>query len=141
MCIGNKFYVGFPKTYGNIPEFLKLFVSSTETEPIGFSIDTLKGFHYSHIVRNNQTIEVELPIDFEVQNPEQRYNGIKVTSDVARNKPILVYGQSYHKRSSGMFSALPCYPQNVTEYVYYGVTFEGVTSYSTAYQSVGRRSM
>ena len=133
MCIGNKFYVGFPKTYGNIPEFLKLFVSSTETEPIGFSIDTLKGFHYSHIVRNNQTIEVELPIDFEVQNPEQRYNGIKVTSDVARNKPILVYGQSYRKRSSGMFSALPCYPQNITEYVYYGVTFEGVISYSTAY--------
>ena len=90
MCIGNIFYVGFPKTYENISEFLKLFVSSTEAEPIGFSIDTLKGFHYSHIVRNNQTIEVELPIDFEVQNPEQRYNGIKVTSDVARNKPILV---------------------------------------------------
>ena len=32
-----------------------------------------------------------------------------------------------------MFSALPCYPQNVTEYVYYGVTFEGVISHSTAY--------
>ena len=124
MCIGNNVYIGFPKTFENIPQFLKLFVSTTEANASEVSIDTLRGFHVSHTVRNTQTIEVELPIDFEVQNAEQRYKGIKVTS--ANDQPIIVYGQSYRIGSSGMFAALPCYPQkDVIEYEYYGVSFDG----------------
>ena len=127
--IGNEIYVGFPKNYVNIPEFLKLFVLTNEDDAVGFSVDTLKGFHFSNTVRKNQTVEVELPISFEVQIHEQRYNGIKVTSQ--NNKSTVVYAQSYRTRSSGMFAALPCSPQNVTEYEYYGVTFDGVTNGST----------
>jgi hypothetical protein len=135
MCIGSKVYIGFPKTFENIPQFLKLFVSTTEANASEVSIDTLRGFHVSHTVRNTQTIEVELPIDFEVQNAEQRYKGIKVTS--ANDQPIIVYGQSYRIGSSGMFAALPCYPQkDVTEYEYYGVSFDGYAYSNTHYMLI-----
>ena len=38
---------------------------------------------------------------------------------------VAVYGLSYAALSSGVFAALPCHRQNVSEYVYYGVTAEG----------------
>ena len=38
---------------------------------------------------------------------------------------VAVYGLSYAELSSGVFAALPCHRQNISEYVYYGVTTEG----------------
>ena len=129
--IGNKVYIAFPESYDNAPEFLKLYLSTNEVDAVEFFIDTLKGFHFSNTVTNNDVIEVEFPLKFEVQNFEQRYKGIKVTTK--KDKPLAVYGQSYQSGSSGMFAALPCSPQNVTEYEYYGVTFDGIISHSRAF--------
>ena len=123
-------YVGFTRNYDDA-EFLKLFLSTTESNATLFSVDTIKGFHVIDIVGNNQATEIDIPIAFEVHNSEQRYSGIKVTSKDKNN--IAVYGQSFSSFTSEMFAALPCSPQNVTEYEYYGVTFDGVTRFSTAY--------
>ena len=124
-------YIGFPENYNNTPEFLKLYLSTNEVDAVELFIDTLKGFHFSNTVTNNDVIEVEFPLKFEVQNYEQRYSGIKVTTE--NDEGLVMYGQSYQSGSSGIFAALPCSPQNVTEYEYYAVTFNGVISHSRAF--------
>ena len=50
---------------------------------------------------------------------------------------MAVYGQSYTKLSSGMFTVMPCFHQNITEYEYYGVTFDSTTPYSAQLLFVG----
>ena len=112
-----------------------MYLSTNNIDPIGFSIDTLKGFNFSKTVQIHKPTEVEIPIEFEVQTPQQRYNGIRVTT--SSDKPIVVYGLSYRSGSSGIFAALPCTPQDVTEYEYYGVTFDGVISHSAYTLFVG----
>ena len=131
LCIGNKVYIGFPENYNNAPEFLIMHMSTNEVDAVEFLVDTLKGFHFRNTVTNNDAVQVQFPLQFEVQNYEQRYNGIKVTT--ANDEPLVVYGESYSSESAGIFAALPCSAQNVTEYEYYGVTFNGFTSHSRAF--------
>ena len=126
--IGYKVYIGFPLNLYNDPEVLRLYLSTNEIDATEFSIQTLEGFHFKDTVKINQSTEIEVPLEFKVQTPEQkRYKGIKVTT--SNNKPIVVYGLSYRMGSSGIFAALPCTPQDVSEYEYYGVTFDGFVSH------------
>ena len=126
--IGYKVYIGFPPNYNKDLEVLRLYLSTNQIDATEFSIHTLEGFHLRDTVKINQSTEIEVPLEFEVQTPEQRYKGIKITT--SNDKPIVVYGLSYRSGSSGIFAALPCTPQDVTEYEYYGVTFDGFISNS-----------
>ena len=121
LIIGSDYYVAFPKNY--IANTLKLFISAKQSNEVNIMVHTLEGFNFSGTVKYNQTLQIDVPSHFEVHDSTQRYKGIKIKSD----NEVKVFGQSYHNKSSGVFSALPCVEQNVKEYTYYGVTYEDNT--------------
>ena len=110
----HQYYLVFPRNY--FTQSLKLSISTTESEPVYFFVDSLDGFQF----RGNATITVELPLSFEVTNSTVRNKGIRITAATTK---LTVHGLSHHDLTSGMFASLPCMKQNVTEYVYYGVTY------------------
>ena len=99
-----------------------LFVSTKESEPVPFTVETLRGFNFSGVVDSSTAVTIEVPASFEVIiNSTERDKGIRIS---AGDKQIAVYGLSSRYASSGAFSALLCSRQNVSEYEYYGVTYE-----------------
>ena len=117
---GVEYFVAFPT---NLPRTinLQLFVSTRESEPIPFSVDTLQGFSFSGVVDISTAVTIDLPDSFQILSTSERDKGIRIS---AGDKQIAVYGLSYLSVSSAAFSALPCARQNISEYEYYGVTYE-----------------
>ncbi|CAI8031086.1 hypothetical protein GBAR_LOCUS17622 [Geodia barretti] len=113
------YYLAFPRNF-HFTQSLKLSISTTESEPVYFFVDTLDGFQFRGIVHDNATVTVELPLSFEVTNSTVRNKGIRITAATTK---LTVHGLSHRDRTSGMFAALPCVKQNVNKYVYYGVTY------------------
>ena len=92
-----------------------------ESELVPFSVETLRGYNISAVVNISTAITIDLPDSFEVTNCSERDKGIRIS---AGDKQIAVYGLTRRQYSSAIFSALPCSRQNVSEYEYYGVTYE-----------------
>ena len=119
---GSEYFVAFPANFRNYRVLtLKLYISTSETEPVPFSVKTLRGFSFSGVVNTYTAAIIVLPDSFEVTNSSQRDKGIRIS---AGDKQIAVYGLSYRLGTSDSFSALLCSRQNVSEYAYYGVTYE-----------------
>ena len=116
---GVQYFVAFPINF--LGSIQRLFVSTRESEPVPFTVETLRGFNFSGVVDSSTSVTIELPASFEVRSSSERDKGIRISSG---DKQIAVYGLSSRQYSSGAFSALLCSRQNVSEYEYYGVTYE-----------------
>ena len=102
---------------------MQLFVTTMESELVPFSVETLRGYNISAVVNISTAITIDLPDSFEVINSSERDKGIRIS---AGDKQVAVYGVTigHDQRTSAIFSARPCSRQNVSEYEYYGVTYE-----------------
>ena len=92
-----------------------------ESEPVPFSVETLRGFNFSGVVNISTAVTIDLPDSFHVMSSSERDKGIRVS---AGDKHIAVYGLTYNQGTAGAFSMLPCSIQNVSEYEYYGASYE-----------------
>ena len=125
---GVEYFVAFPTnvapTHPARTINLQLFVSTRESEEIQFSVETLRGFNFNGVVNISTAVAIDLPDSFEILSSSERDKGIRIS---AGDKQIAVYGLSYTLGSSAVFSALPCSGQNISEYEYYGITYEDGT--------------
>ena len=119
----NEFFLGF--STNNVPSFpntLFLFVTTTEPNPVTFTVETLTGFSFTGVATNNATTQVTLPSDIQVNtNNITEQKGIRVIAEDERR--IAVYGLNFHEFSSDAFLALPCDQLPVSEYEYYAVSY------------------
>ena len=118
---GSDYFVAFPLNFREGGRTLKLYISTSEAEQVPFSVETLRGFSFSGVVNTSTAVTIELPQSFEVTSSSERDKGIRIS---AGDKQIAVYGLIFRIGSSDAFSALLCSRQNVSEYEYYGVTYE-----------------
>ena len=106
---------------------LRLFITSTEPDPVPITIETLRGFNFTGIVSPNATTTVEIPNTFEVVSSSERDKGIRVS---AGDKRIVIYGLNYHEFTSDAFLALPCDRLPVEQYEYYAISYTSGPLYS-----------
>ena len=117
----NEFFLGFTDNFP--PNTLLLFVTTTEPNPVAFTVETLMGFSFTGVATNNVTTQVTLPSDIQVffDNITERNKGIRVKAEEERR--IVVYGLNFHVGTSDAFLALPCDQLPVAEYEYYAVSY------------------
>ena len=119
MKSNSEFIVGFTTNYmGN--SALTLYVTTTEEDPVPFVVETLLGFVFTGNATNNSTTIVQLNSAYQVHNSSDRNKGIRI---YAGNKQITVHGLNYHVTTTDAFLALPCSTQQLSEYIYYGLTY------------------
>ena len=128
------FFIGFGINHEiSSSDRLRLFISSTEPDPVLVKIESLRGFNFTGMASNNATLTVDIPTTFEVRSREDRDNGLRVS---AGNSKIVVYGLSYDTFTSDAFLALPCDRLPVESYEYYGVSY-AASSYTSHILIVG----
>ena len=117
----NEFFLAF--TDNLRPNTLLLFVTTTEPNPVAFTVETLMGFSFTGVATNNVTTRVTLPSDIQVfsESITERNKGIRVKAEEERR--IIVYGLNFHPASSDAFLALPCDQLPVAEYEYYAISY------------------
>ena len=117
----NEFFLGF--TDNLFPNTLLLFVTTTEPNPVAFTVETLMGFSFTGVATNNVTTRVTLPSDIRVfsESITERNKGIRVKAEEERR--IVVYGLNFNLFSSDAFLALPCDQLPVAEYEYYAISY------------------
>ena len=127
----SKFFVAFGKNHDiSDADRLRLFISSTEPDPVLVKVESLRGFNFTGTVTNNGTLTVDIPTTFEVLSSTDRDNGLQVS---AGNSKIVVYGLSYDTFTSDAFLALPCDRLPVESYEYYGISY--ADGFSSSYTS------
>ena len=100
---------------------LRLFISSTEPNPVPVTVESLTGFTFTGIATNNETLTVEIPNTFQVFSSIERDKGLSVTAEGQSN--IVVYGLNYFGTTSDAFLALPCDRLPVDQYEYYAISY------------------
>ena len=116
----NEYFVGFFKNYrgqGN----MTLFITTTESVPVPFTISSSTGQIYSGTATNSVAINVTLPSTFAVLNDTVRDGGVWVYATDASNK-LTVHGMNYAPRSTDGFVALPCHDFQIQNFTYYAVS-------------------
>ena len=123
----NEFFLGFSENDLGGPPSLLLFVTTTEPDPVNFTVQTLMGFSFTGVAANTATTRVTLPTDFQVfsNSISERNKGIRVRAEEGRR--IVVYGLNFQQTTSDAFVALPCNRLAVTEYEYYVISFLPLT--------------
>ena len=119
----NEFFLGFSLNYVGGEDFiLQLFVTTTESSPVRFTVNAT-GFNYSGIATSNSSTNVILPNSLMVRNDgaSERDKGIYVKAE--GDKKIVVYGLNYQRFTTDAFLALPCNRLPIEEYEYYAVTY------------------
>ena len=115
-------------------EYLQLFVSTREPDPVNFTVDTLLGLNFTGIVTPNSTTVVTLNNTYQVISSTERNKGIHVS---AGGKQISVHGLNYRQFTSDAFLALPCSQLAVDQYEYYAISYHGFGQYSSQLLLVG----
>ena len=123
----SEFFVAFGKNDIDDSSTLRLFITSTEPDPVPITIETLRGFNFTGIATPNVTTTVEIPNTFKVVSSSERDKGIRVS---AGDKRIVVYGLNYHNFTSDAFLALPFDRLPVEQYEYYAISYTTGSSYS-----------
>ena len=116
----HEYYIGFFKGYrgsGNVT----LFITTTESVPVPFTVSSSTGQIYSGNATNNDATNVTLPNSFSVENNTVRDKGVWVqaTDD---SKELTVYGMNRNASNADGFVALPCPDYEKQIYSYYAVS-------------------
>ncbi len=119
---GNCFAVAFSRNgiQFNATVDLSLFITSTESSPVSFSV-TGKGFNFDGIVSSNALTQVTIPRRFEVRSPNDSEHGLLVQAE--GNNTITVFGLSFHSFTADAYLALPCNTMLVDMYEYYAISY------------------
>ena len=117
----NEYYVGFLKNYRGIGD-ITLFITTTESVPVPFTVSSSTGQIYSDTATNSIVVNVTLSSSFAVLNDTVRDGGVWVRATDVRRK-LTVYGMNDNTRTStDGFVALPCYDYQKQNYTYYAVS-------------------
>ena len=116
----NEYYVGFLKNYRG-PGNMTLFITTTESVSVPFTVSSSTGQIYSGNATNNEAIDVILPSSFVVLDNTMRDKGVWVHATDA-SKKLTVHGMNYASRTADGFVALPCYDYQIQNYTYYAVS-------------------
>ena len=113
----NEYYVGF---FRNIETqgTMKLFITTTESVPVPFTVSSSTGLIYSGTATNSVAKSVTLPNSFAVLDNAVRDKGVWVQATDA----ITVHGMNYLSDSADGFVALPYYAYHKKSYTYYAVS-------------------
>ena len=116
----NEYYVGFFKNIG--PGDTTLFITTTESVPVPFTVSSSTGQIYSGNATNSVAINVTLPSSFAVLNDTVRDGGVWVHATDA-SKELTVHGMNNNTRgSTDGFVALPCHDYQKQNYTYYALS-------------------
>ena len=97
---------------------MTLYITTTESVPVPFTVSSSTGQIYSGTATNSVTSQVTLPSSFAVLNNTVRDKGVWVqATDV-----ITVHGMNYRSGSADGFVALPCNAYQKEIYTYYAVS-------------------
>ena len=89
----NEYYVGFLKNYRGIGD-ITLFITTTESVPVPFTVSSSTGQIYSDTATNSIVINVTLSSSFAVLNDTVRDGGVWVRATDVRRK-LTVYGMNF----------------------------------------------
>ena len=116
----NEYYVGFFKNIAPGP--LTLYITTTESAPVPFTVSSSTGQIYSGAATNSVVINVTLPSSFAVFNNTIRDGGVWIHAIDASRK-LTVYGINDNTGNSiDGFVALPCHDYQKQNYTYYAVS-------------------
>ena len=116
----NEYYVGFSKNQQR-PGTMTLFITTTESVPVPFTVSSSTGQIYSDTATNGIAINVTLPSSFAVVSNTLRNGGIWVqTTDASRK--LTVHCMNYASTTADGFVALPCHDYQIQNYTYYAVS-------------------
>ena len=102
---------------------LKLFISSTEPEPVFVTVETFRGFHFTGFATKNEIFTVEITNSFQMLSCKERDKGIRITA--ANQKNINVHAINNARGTADSFLLLPSYHVPANLYEYYGVSYSG----------------
>ena len=89
----NEYYVGFLKNYRG-PGNMTLFITTTESVSVPFTVSSSTGQIYSGNATNNEAIDIILPSSFAVLDNTMRDKGVWVHATDA-SKKLTVHGMNY----------------------------------------------
>ena len=116
----NQYYVGFFKNYRG-PGDMKLFITTTESVPVPFTVSSSTGQIYSGTATNGITSIVTLSSSFAVEENTVRNKGVWVhTTDAS--KELTVHGLNNASSSADGFVSLPCHDYHKQNYTFYAVS-------------------
>ena len=131
ILLGNavSYYLGFFKNVFSTTN-LSILLTTTETDPVEYSIETVRVNYYVNETVPAGTVSVgtvsagndvilNLSTTLEVASDNDQHNGIYLTT--SSNK-VTVIGQSLRVRSSDSYLALPIITLGDIDYVYYGIS-------------------
>ncbi len=124
---GNSFVVAFSRNGFALADLdinedlnLSLFITTTESSPVSFSV-TGNGFNFDGIVSSNVSTQVSIPRRFEVLFPNNTEHGLLVQAE--GNNTINVLGISYLEVTADAYLALPGEVMPVDLYEYYAISY------------------
>jgi len=100
---------------------MTLYITTTESVPVSFTVSSSTGQIYSGIVTNDVAINVTLSSSFAVVSNTERDKGVWVHATDASRK-LTVHCMNYETASSDGFVALPCHDYQKQNYTYYAVS-------------------
>ena len=115
----NEFFLGFARNYEGAAT-LSLFITTTELNPVDFTVETT-GFNYSGVAQRNSSTTVTLPSEIMVESSSERNKGVRVKA--VGDQKLVVYGLSYQLYTTDAFLALPCNRLAVDNYEYYSIMY------------------
>ena len=115
-----EYFVGFFKNY-NETSTITLFITTTESVPVPFTVSSSTGQIYSGNATNSLASNVTLPSSFIVLDNTIRDKGVLVHATDA-SKELTVHGVNYRPRSADGFVVLPCFDFQEQNYTYYAVS-------------------
>ncbi len=121
----NEFYLGFLQSYSPSDDQPQLLVSTSETFPVEFTVETAFS-NISYSVTDGTTTVVEISWEYQVEVTETgiTHQGIHLKAEPG--KKVTVRGLSVY---GGTYSAFPCsHIPGIEEYEYYAITYNSAES-------------
>ena len=116
----NEYYVGFFKNFWG-PGTMTLYITTTESVAVPFTVSSSTGQIYSDIATNWEATNVTLSSSFAILNNTVRDKGVWIHATDASSK-LTVHGMNYASQTADGFVALPCYDYQKETYTYYAVS-------------------
>ena len=97
---------------------MTLFITTTESVPVPFTVSSSTGLIYSGIATNSVASQVTLSSSFAVVDNSMRDKGVWIRA----SRKLTVHGMNYARGTADGFVALPCHDYHQLNYTYYAVS-------------------
>ena len=120
----NDYCIGFMKNH-NGPGTMTLYITTTESVPVPFTVSSSTGQIYLGTATNSVVSQVTLSSSFAVVDNTVRDKGVWIRATDA-TKTLTVHGMNYKTFTADGFLALPYRDYQKENYTYYAVTYQFV---------------